>query len=299
MLFKPRMKFKELVNRVYPDNRVNSELIRYFEKRGLTEISPLMIEDYKTHRLTEVSGASTNRELACLKHCFQKAILWKLVKENPCIGIDFLKEKPRVRLLSYPEEDKLMNASPEWLRELILIALTTGMRSSEITGLTWPNIDFDNRTITIPETKNNEIGKVHLNQPVFDLLKSKDQSNPYARIFPGLNKYGVSRAFREVCVKSGIPNLRFHDLRAAFASRLNADGLNVFTIKDLLRHKTLVMSLRYCRNTTDNATLAIEKLAKLSCREQGKEAIEALKNDSTDFNISRRSSAVEQLIRNQ
>ena len=299
MLFKPKMKFKELVNRVYPDNRVNSELIRYFERKGLTEISPLMIEDYKTHRLTEVSGASTNRELACLKHCFQKAILWKLVKENPCIGIDFLKEKPRVRLLSYPEEDKLMNASPEWLRELILIALTTGMRSSEITGLTWPNIDFDNRTITIPETKNNEIGKVHLNQPVFDLLKSKDQSNPYARIFPGLNKYGVSRAFREVCNKVGIPNLRFHDLRAAFASRLNADGLNVFTIKDLLRHKTLVMSLRYCRNTTDNATLAIEKLAKLSCREQEKEAIEAPKNDSTVFNISRRSSAVEQLIRNQ
>ncbi|MCK4337686.1 MAG: phage integrase SAM-like domain-containing protein, partial [Candidatus Aminicenantes bacterium] len=76
------------------DRNNMGNLGRTFGKRRLGDITPLMIEAYKTERLTRVSPATVNRELATLRHMFRKAVEWGYVKASPMVGVGGLKEPP-------------------------------------------------------------------------------------------------------------------------------------------------------------------------------------------------------------
>ena len=110
-----------------------------------------------------------------------------MVRDNPVRGIPFLKEKPRQRWLTYTEEERLMSVCDPWLKELVIMALNTGMRSSEILSLTKANLDFDRKVITVFHTKNDEPKSIPMTEAVCNLLKSKT---------------GQGRLFREINTKS-------------------------------------------------------------------------------------------------
>ena len=94
------------------------------------------VEKYKVHRLDNVKPATINRELACLKHIFNMAMKWGKASENPVKGIRLFKEEePKEMVLSIEEEERLLNASPQYLRDVIVAALNTGMRLNELTRL--------------------------------------------------------------------------------------------------------------------------------------------------------------------
>jgi len=58
-----------------------------FKGKYLFEITPEMIEEYKAERLGKVAPATVNRELACLKHVYTKAIEWGYIRNNPAKGV--------------------------------------------------------------------------------------------------------------------------------------------------------------------------------------------------------------------
>ncbi len=60
-----------------------------------------------------------------------------------------------------------------------------------------------------------------------------------------LQNSGVRKSFEKVVRESGITDFRFHDLRHTFASNLVMEGIDIMTVKELMRHKTLDMTLRY------------------------------------------------------
>jgi len=111
----------------------------------LTDITPKMISEYKTTRRSEkVSPRTINYELMLMSHAFNLACgEWELVKENPVKKVEKEKVRNQIeRWLTADEEKRLLKASPKWLQEIIVFAINTGMRQSEILDLKWSQIDF-------------------------------------------------------------------------------------------------------------------------------------------------------------
>jgi len=110
-----------------------AHLTAAFEGRYLFDITPRLIENYKAKRLEKVSPATVNRELACLKHMYNKAIEWGYVKTNPVKSVRLLKEPPgRLRYLRPEEVKKLLDACNGYLKSIVITALNTGMRKGEV-----------------------------------------------------------------------------------------------------------------------------------------------------------------------
>jgi len=258
MFWQRPIRFSELVSRVYPKG-VNPSLLQYFGDRRLNQISGLMIEDYKASRLLSVSPASVNREIAVIKHCFCQAVLWSLTDKNPAKDVKMFKETSRSRVISYTEEEQILTSSPIWLREIVLVALNTGMRSGEILSLLWSDVDFNAKTIIISHTKNNQPRTIPLNDTLYNLLQQKSQS-PYEKVFPNVRVEKVSKVFNQVCQETGIENLRFHDIRHTFCSRLSMSGCNTLMLMDLLGHRTTSITRKYSHNSMDSLRTAVSHL---------------------------------------
>ena len=127
-----------------------------------------MIEKYKADRLQCVTPATVNRELACLKYMYTKAIEWEYVKTNPAKTVKLLKEPPgRLRYLKPEEVDALLKACADHLRPIVVTALNTGMRKSEILNLKWNELDLGNRKITVANSKNNEKRVIPINETLY------------------------------------------------------------------------------------------------------------------------------------
>lgn len=136
------------------------------------------------------SGGTVNRMMAYLSDVLGyavKELQW--IERNPCERISKFKEAPGgVRFLSDEERDALLAAcqqsnNPD-LYPAVVLSLTTGARQSEIMNLTWPQIDFDNRLITLRdgETKNNEGRVLPLVGKAFDLLKERSKARSNVRV---------------------------------------------------------------------------------------------------------------------
>lgn len=83
---------------------IRKYLLPSFGKKHLDEIGSWDVEKYKGRRKKKVSPASVNRELACLKTIFNKAIFWGMTHNNPVKGVKFLPENNRRLRFLMPED---------------------------------------------------------------------------------------------------------------------------------------------------------------------------------------------------
>ncbi|MBM3244209.1 MAG: site-specific integrase [Candidatus Omnitrophica bacterium] len=247
-------------------DRTNT-LHRYFGDKFLHEITPFEVEKFKTKRAGEVSGATVNRDLACLKCLFNKAIAWgRFNGKNPVKGVRLFKEQPRLRFLEKEEIFKLLANCDEHLKPIVIIALHTGMRKGEILNLKWHDIDFKRDIIYLCQTKNGEKREIRMNNEVksFLLKIRKHPDSPYVFCNKNGEPFGdIKKSFFTACKKSGIlknSSFRFHDLRHTFASHLVMNGIDLNTVRELLGHKTLDMTLRYSHLSPDHKKRAVELL---------------------------------------
>jgi integrase len=147
----------------------------------LGDITSLAIERYKRHRKEDgVSEATINRELAFLKNLFTKAIEWGKAMENPVKRVRLYREQnARTRYLTEDEEARLLACCSPQLRPLVITALHTGFRASELRSLTWDDVDVGRRMITVRAgyAKNGEARSVPMNQLLTGTLKSVRLAN--------------------------------------------------------------------------------------------------------------------------
>jgi len=240
-------------------------LRRWFEGKYLYEITPLLVNKFKIERRQEVSPATTNRALACLKCMFNKAKEWdKFNGENPVTKVKSFKENnQRLRFLEKEEITTLLTNSNEPLRSIIIVALNTGMRKGEILGLKWRDCDFQRGLIRLVNTKNNESRTIPMNREVRDALikMRKHPDSPYIFCSKTGNPYGdIKKSFFTALNKAGIINFHFHDLRHTFASHLVMSGVDLNTTRELLGHKSLAMTIRYAHLSPDAKRRAVDIL---------------------------------------
>ncbi len=247
-------------------------LTAFFGKTLIRDVTASVVSDYKALGLKKnYSKETILRELGLLRRIFNIAILeWELCDDNPvpkALKTLGKVDSKRVRYLSPDESQRLMVALPSWLKPIVIIARHTGLRRGNLIELTWSQVDFERKAIVIPITKNgNPIGipltKTAM-RTLLEVQRIRHIHSPYVFCYLDGKPYSpgsVTIAFRRVCKKAGVSNFRFHDLRHDFASSLVQSGVDIHRVKELLGHKDLRMTIRYCHLSPENLREAVNVL---------------------------------------
>jgi integrase len=206
---------------------------------------------------------------------FSKAIEWKMIRENPAKEVKLFKGiKKRVRYIMPEEIQNLISNCPEYLKPIVTIAVHTGMRKGEILGLRRDQVDFEQRIITLTDTKNSEIRNIPMNETVKAILNSIEKKDgPIFHV--GLST--MRKDYIEALKKSNIENFTFHGLRHTFASHLAMQGTELNDIRDLLGHKSINMTLRYAHLSPAHKSKAVTILDTLMTQIPPQEIVEEAK----------------------
>ncbi|RPZ02160.1 site-specific integrase [Pseudomonas aeruginosa] len=166
------------------------------------------------------------------------------------------KRKPMVDLRAVTFTDHL--------KPMVILSLNTGLRRGELFNLRWPDVNLQAKTLTVAGegTKTTETRHIPLNAEALATLKAwKKQSEAGGYVFPGQDgerMTDVKTAWLELLKNAGVEDFRWHDMRHDFASRLVMAGVPLNTVRDLLGHSDIKMTLRYAHLAPDSKAAAVE-----------------------------------------
>lgn len=256
-------------------------LTRFFRGKWLDQITPGMVEEFKTARLREerrnahdgstLSPATVNRALTTLKLIFNHAVRTGLSISNPTLGIRFLDEAGgRMRVISWEEEREYLKQASQPLRDIAQIILETGMRPEEVFRMEAQNVSFERRTIFNPYGKTKAAKRsIPMTQTVFEILRRRVNGNSLKFVFfsPGRpdQPVGSVRKGHDAAVRrAGIADhFRLYDLRHTYGTRAAEAGVDLATLAALMGHTKIQMTMRYLHPADQHKQEAAKKLEAL------------------------------------
>ena len=263
-------------------------------------LSTYQLEAWKTGRLGKGKRPATVlRDLTTLSGILSFAVRLGLLADNPMRRVlkPRLDRTPNVRFLDPEEESRLRSALEDrdhriraaresgnaWRRArnhaplpkltgfgdhltpAVLVSLNTGLRRGELLALCWHDINLRLAVLSVHATsaKSGQTRHVPLNAESVETLKRWRDQNPDAS--PLDKVFAVSTSFKTawavVLKAAGIKRFRWHDLRHHFASRLVQADVNLNTVRELLGHGSLAMTLRYAHLGPDQKREAVDRLS--------------------------------------
>ena len=248
----------------------------FFNRKYLNQITSADINNYRGKRREEGALDSTiNREVGCLRTLFNVAIEWNEINKNPVKKNCFIRENnTRVHYLEKNEEDNLIDSCNGLIKSIVVFALNSGFRQSEILNLKWSDIDFNKGIITVTKTKNNDKKFLEMNSVLIDLLEylRKNTSKNILYVFHDgsgdkitKNNKIFRKDYKNAVKKCGVlvrhPDFCFHSLRHSFCSSLSMKGVGIDKIAALAGHRSLVSTRRYSHYSPDSKRSAVELIA--------------------------------------
>jgi len=252
----------------------------FFDKFKLTQVRRQNVEDYIEKRKGDkivgreklIKGATINREIALLRTMFNRARRDGFITGVPFEWGDLEKqpENRRKRLLSDAEREALLKASAEcgsYLLPFVIIALKTGLRSSEILSLRWEQVDLERRELIVCRKKkrlsdDNE-DRIPVNKDVITLLASMERKSDFVfyNAETRANVKSVKTAFKTACQRAKIKDCRIHDLRRTAATLAKERGALLTNIQRMLGHSSLTMTERYLGVVPDSFRRDVDLLS--------------------------------------
>ena len=224
--------------------------------KRLSEVCSLDFAAYRDERLKVVTANTLRREFSPLHNMFETAKdEWGLpIKENPISKLKFVcLSNRRERRLREGELDRIKEAANKTKNPVILpvimFALETGLRRSEILQATWGHLDLINRVLTIPRAKNGHSRTIPLSLMAIALLQTLKEGRGLNNtekdwIFP-TTANALRLAWGRLLNRAKIDGLHFHDLRHEAISRFFEMGLTVPEVALLSGHRDMRMLFRY------------------------------------------------------
>lgn len=276
---KPVRMFAEFVKETYlpwakshkasydDDVRITTMLTDVFKDKTLTEIKPVMVEQFKANRCKAGKALATiNRELSVLSKVFTVAIRLEEAESNPCQNVErFALDNQRVRYLMEDEETRLFDAigDDDLLRSVVTVALHTGMRRGEIFGLKWFDVDYERGILQVRKTKTKLNRTVPMNAVVRQVVAAQPKTSEH--VFTSLRTkkrlVDLKKGFNNAREAAGIPDFQLRDLRHSCATRLSDCGEELVTVAEILGHTDIRMTKRYSHAMHERKRQALEKLA--------------------------------------
>lgn len=213
-----------------------------------------------------MAAATHNRYKSALSSVFEFINDRYDCQHNPARQIKQIKEaRQRERFASREELDRLLAACKvsQWgrLHLLVLMAVSTGARRSELLGLRWSSINFQDQTAYLSDTKNGTDRVLPLTGACLtELTEFREVGNgwlfphPDDPLFPFKH---FDKHWYAALTQAEITGLVFHSLRHTTGSYLAMSGQPLSVIKEVLGHKTIVTTQRYVHHSTENKKQAI------------------------------------------
>ncbi len=156
------------------------------------------------------------------------------------------------------------------LTPLVVMALHTGLRRGELFGLRWQDVDVERAVVTVrgEGAKSGQTRHVPLNTTAVETVtRWRGPSTPAlsALVFPGDEGAlldDVKTAWLAIVKAAKLTEFRFHDLRHTFASKLVMAGVDLNTVRELLGHADIKMTLRYAHLAPETTAAAVAKLVR-------------------------------------
>lgn len=283
----PRLLFEDfakeyLVTHIQVENERNVKkqqnilngLVKHFGKFYLDQISTIKIKSFIGERSKNRKPSTVNKDLNMLKSLFNRAIEWdRFDGKNPARGIKRLKERnERVRYLCDDEREALINQCNGVTKAVVITALNTGLRFSEIINLKRHRcnnsnfVDFESKTIYVHTSlaKTSKSRYIPLIPCVEEALKAvpKHTGTDYFFWNPDTKKPigSIKRSFGNAVKKAGIEDFRFHDCRHDFASRFLLKGGDIYVLQNILGHSSIKLTERYAHLRPDQLRQEMAKL---------------------------------------
>lgn len=153
------------------------------------------------------------------------------------------------------------------LKPLVLLSINTGMRRGEVFNLTWADVNLAGKVLTVEgeTSKSGQTRHIPLNREALSVLEAwKEQGASAGYVFPskdGKRLDNVKRSWDGVLKAAAVDAFRWHDLRHTFASKLVMAGVPLNTVRELLGHSDLAMTLRYAHLAPDSKASAVELIS--------------------------------------
>lgn len=296
---KKKIKMSTLLNLYEKYAKVNKSSYNTFDKFAINKVRGYFgeskiandikqsdVEDFKKYLIEEQRKASTiNKYILMLGKMYKLGIKQGDIDCNPVSEIKTLREDNyKIRFLTKDEEKALFTEVTKGyevigrdkkektiypyihLEPLIICALQTGMRKSEILECKKNWIDLDFGFISVLKSKSGLERKIPISETLREIFEEKlnDKSNTTEYIFinPETNNpyTDIKHSFHSVLKKANIENFRFHDLRHTVATRLVESGIDLAVVKEILGHAKIDTTMRYAHPVPKRKLEAINVL---------------------------------------
>jgi integrase len=278
------LKFKEAYGEYFGDRKL-SQITRndLFKFRNTLKATP------KQRGGAEVTDSTVNRALAGLRRLFNFAVSREYMEESPFpktskSGLFYSEQKGLRNFFTEEQMEKIVEASPEWLKPMILTGYYTGLREGELLGLRWEWIDLKDGVIYLPSTKTlkDPTGRgqrVVMQRELIDLFESLPKRSEWVFYQPNgepFRQWHIHKPFKKVLKAIGIDTKRYSwkELRHTTASLMHRKGVPTLAIKDQLRHTNMKTTVDfYIGSDMSYQREQIEKLILNSGKIVGKDEI--------------------------
>lgn len=253
----------------YYRNILDNHLLPHFANIKIVRLTDVgLIEKYMAKRLVEgVSKVTINKTVTTLGTVMRYAVRRGFVDSNPVSYVQKLRRGPEElsedkRYLT-PEEIRLfLPEAREDHYPLLLTAILTGMREGELLGLMWTDIDWNAKQICVrrtlqggrfyePKTRTSK-RRIDMTPELVSVLKKWKLRCPkgeYDLVFPAINGKPMDAVnmlkvyFYPILRRSGLPKIRFHDLRHTYASLLIMQGEHPKYIQSQMGHSSINVTM--------------------------------------------------------
>jgi len=252
------------------------------------------------HKKQGMAAATINYYVSTLKGALSRAVEWGLIEEHDLRKVKQLKvDNSITNYLSKEQEQKLLEAleqrnndlisareSANHFREvrgyellpdftnqrfadhlypIVILAMNTGMRRGEILQLRWSDINFPSSSLIVRggNAKSGKGRHIPLNDKAKQALVDWRTPQQSEWVFPGKNGNPITdfkKSWQNIVELTGLSNFRFHDLRHHFASKLVMAGVDLNTVRELLGHSDIKMTLRYAHLAPEHKASAVSLL---------------------------------------
>jgi len=230
----------------------------------LDEITLDVIDGIKAAKLKTAGKSTVNRYLGLIRAILRRARDdWEWIDKTP--KVKMFKEPPgRERSITVEQAETLLGELPAHQRNVVLFALATGLRQSNVVGLEWSHVDLEtgHAWVSAGQSKNRRPIAAPLNTTALEVLR-RQLGKHAVRVFTYAGKplgSANTRAWRKALKRAGIENFRWHDLRHTWASWHRQAGTPTHELQRLGGWRSSVMVERYAHLAPDHLAKAANRL---------------------------------------